>query len=57
MKIKTLNELVTGNWYIRNDRLYIEYKRFSPNAFGVNLVSFKYISEEKVTWPVNGPTN
>jgi hypothetical protein len=57
MKIKTLNELVTGNWYIRNDRLYIEYKRFSPNAFGMNLVSFKYISEEKVTWPVNGPTN
>lgn len=49
MKIENLNKLVTGNWYIRKGILYIEVKRFSEGAFGMKMVSFKYISEERIT--------
>ena len=48
MKVEKLNKLVTGNWYVRNDLLYIEYRRYSEGAFGMPFTTFKYISEEKI---------
>jgi hypothetical protein len=48
MKVEKLNDLVTGNWYIKNNILHIEYKRFTEGAFGIQMTYFNYISEERI---------
>ena len=50
MKLENLNKIVTGNWYIRNNLLYIEIKRKGREVqYSIPIVNFKYISEERIT--------
>jgi len=58
MKVEEANKRVTGNWYVRNDEIFIEIKQF-PKArpYTLPLVTFKYISENKIEWPQNGQMN
>ena len=46
--IKDINKKVTGNWFIRNNLMYIEIRKVSRAAYGIPFTSYKYISENKI---------
>lgn len=51
MKIKKLEDLnfkVTGNWYLRDNILYVEIKKSMPGSWGMSFTSFKYLSENRI---------
>jgi len=50
-----LNKKVTGNWYIRNNIMYVEIKRAGRATYGsLPLITFKYYSEKNKIFNVLG---
>jgi hypothetical protein len=56
MKLENFERLATGNWYVRNNTLYLEIRVKGPTTkYNVPLATYKYISEERIC--LNGHQN
>jgi len=52
---KKLNRKITGNWYIRDNIMYVEMKRAGKaTTNALPLVMFKYYSEEHKIFNILG---